>query len=86
MENDQIDVFDIFKAQRTVLENVLDSLDKQRQLLYFGEKQVAEKEIDDHIINESMILAMKFNNSILKCLQELYDILEPLAELDPSQD
>lgn len=86
MENDQIDVFDIFKAQRTVLENVLDSLDKQQQLLYFGAKQVAKKEIDDRVINESMILAMKFNNSIQKCLQELYDILEPLAELDPSQD
>lgn len=86
MEKDQIDVFDIFKAQRTVLENVLDSLDKQRQLLYFGEKQIAEKEIDDRIINESMILAMKFNNSIQKCLQELYDIIEPIAEHDSSQD
>lgn len=86
MEKDQIDVFDIFKAQRTVLENVLDSLDKQRQLLYFGEKQVAEKEIDDRIINESMILAMKFNNSIQKCLQELYDIIEPISEHDSSQD
>ena len=86
MPNQKIDIMDILKAEDQILTNVLEMLDKQRQLLYFGEQEVTEKEIDDRIINESIILSMKFNSSIEKNLKELRDAIAPILESDYSQN
>lgn len=86
MPNQKIDIMDVLKAEDQILTNVLEMLDKQRQLLYFGEQEVTEKEIDDRIINESIILSMKFNSSIEKNLKELRDAIAPILESDYSQN
>lgn len=80
MPDQKIDIMDVLKAEDRILTNVLEMLDKQRQLLYFGEQEVTEKEIDDRIINESIILSMKFNSSIEKNLKELRDAIKPIVE------
>lgn len=86
MPDQKIDIMDVLKAEDQILTNVLEMLDKQRQLLYFGEQEVTEKEIDDRIINESIILSMKFNSSIEKNLKELRDAIAPILESDYSQN
>lgn len=86
MPDHKIDITDVLKAEDRILTNVLEMLDKQKQILYFGEKEVAEKEIDDRIINESIILSMKFNSSIEKNLKELREAIAPILESDPSQN
>ena len=80
MPDQKIDIMDIFKAEDRILTNVLEMLEKQRQLLYFGEKEVAEKEIDDRLINEFIILSMKFNSSIEKNIQDIQDAIKPIVE------
>ena len=86
MPDHKIDIMDVLKAEDRILTNVLEMLDKQKQILYFGEQEVTEKEIDDRIINESIILSMKFNSSIEKNLKELRDAIAPILESDPSQN
>lgn len=86
MPDQKIDIMDVLKAEDRILTNVLEMLDKQKQILYFGEQEVTEKEIDDRIINESIILSMKFNSSIEKNLQELRDAIAPILESDSSQN
>lgn len=80
MPDQKIDIMDILKAEDRILTNVLEMLEKQRQLLYFGEKEVAEKEIDDRLINEFIILSMKFNSSIEKNIQDIQDAIKPIVE------
>lgn len=80
MPDQKIDIMDVLKAEDQILTNVLEMLDKQRQLLYFGEQEVTEKEIDDRIINESIILSMKFNSSIEKNIQDIQDAIKPIVE------
>lgn len=86
MPDHKIDIMDVLKAEDRILTNVLEMLDKQKQILYFGEQEVTEKEIDDRIINESIILSMKFNSSIEKNLKELREAIAPILESDPSQN
>lgn len=86
MPDQKIDIVDILKAEDRILTNVLEMLDKQKQILYFGEQEVTEKEIDDRIINESIILSMKFNSSIEKNLKELREAIAPILEGDSSQN
>ena len=80
MPDQKIDIMDILKAEDRMLTNVLEMLEKQRRLLYFGEKEVAEKEIDDRLINESIILSMKFNSSIEKNIQDIQGAIKPIVE------
>lgn len=80
MPDQKIDIMDILKAEDRILTDVLEMLEKQRQLLYFGEKEVAEKEIDDCLINEFIILSMKFNSSIEKNIQDIQDAIKPIVE------
>ena len=80
MPDQKIDIMDILKAEDRILTNILEMLEKQRQLLYFGEKEVAEKEIDDRLINEFIILSMKFNSSIEKNIQDIQDAIKPIVE------
>ena len=80
MPDQKIDIMDILKAEDRILTDVLEMLEKQRQLLYFGEKEVAEKEIDDRLINEFIILSMKFNSSIEKNIQDIQDAIKPIVE------
>lgn len=80
MPDQKIDIMDILKAEDRILTSVLEMLEKQRQLLYFGEKEVAEKEIDDRLINEFIILSMKFNSSIEKNIQDIQDAIKPIVE------
>lgn len=80
MPDQKIDIMDVLKAEDRILTNVLEMLDKQRQLLYFGEKEVVEKEIDDRLINEFIILSMKFNSSIEKSIQDIQDAIKPIVE------
>lgn len=80
MPDQKIDIMDILEAEDRILTNVLEMLEKQRQLLYFGEKEVAEKEIDDRLINEFIILSMKFNSSIEKNIQDIQDAIKPIVE------
>lgn len=80
MPDQKIDIVDILKAEDRILTDVLEMLEKQRQLLYFGEKEVAEKEIDGRLINESIILSMKFNSSIEKNIQDIQDAIKPIVE------
>ena len=80
MPDQKIDIMDILKAEDRILTNVLEMLEKQRRLLYFGEKEVAEKEIDDRLINESIILSMKFNSSIEKNIQDIQGAIKPIVE------
>lgn len=86
MPDHKIDIMDVLKAEDRILTNVLEMLDKQKQILYFGEQEVTEKEIDDRIINESIILSMKFNSSIEKNLKELREAIATILENDSSQN
>ena len=80
MPDQKIDIMDILETEDRILTDVLEMLEKQRQLLYFGEKEVAEKEIDDRLINEFIILSMKFNSSIEKNIQDIQDAIKPIVE------
>ena len=80
MPDQKIDIMDILKTEDRILTNVLKMLEKQRQLLYFGEKEVAEKEIDGRLINESIILSIKFNSSIKKNIQDIQGAIKPIVE------
>ena len=80
MPDQKIGIMDILKAEDRILTDVLEMIEKQRQLLYFGEKEVAEKEIDDRLINEFIILSMKFNSSIEKNIQDIQDAIKPIVE------